>query len=89
MGYPYGKTYLEQIQERKDECNHLRETFWILVQKYKRVNNLPLEEDLSITQYFEVLGETFEYESSVLELCSDTNHFMWDVLDNLLLEERN
>lgn len=88
MGYPYGDTYLEQIQKSEYDCKHVREAFWVLVQKYKRTHNHPSGEDLTLTQYFEVLGEAFEHESAVLESCTDPHHFLWDVLDALLKEEK-
>lgn len=84
MGYPYGDTYLEQIQKNKYDCKKIRDAFWVLAQKYKRVHGLPTGEELTLTQYFEVLGETFEHESVVLDSCTDPHHFVWDVLDALL-----
>lgn len=85
MGYPYDKTYLETIKENEYDCKRVREAFWILVSKYKRENKV---EELTITEFFQVLGEAFEYESSVLESCNDAHHFMWDVLDELLGQEK-
>ena len=85
MGYPYGKTYLEQIQEKPEECKEIRNAFWVLRQKY--VKDHPKYSDgveLSLQENFSILGEAFELASYTLDGCTDEYHFMWDVLDELL-----
>lgn len=85
MGYPYGKTYLEQIQEKPEECKEIRNAFWVLRQKY--VKDHPKYSDgieLSLQENFSILGEAFELASDTVGSIQDPHHFMWDVLDELL-----
>lgn len=82
MGYPYGDTYLEQIQKNKKECEDIRKAYYILVRKYAKEKHIdPIE--LTLTESFSLLGEAFELESVVLDGAADIYHFMWDVLDEL------
>lgn len=86
MGYPYGDTYLEQIQKNKKECEDIRKAYYILVRKYAKEKHIdPIE--LTLTESFSLLGEAFELESVVLDGVADIYHFMWDVLDELLRTE--
>lgn len=87
MGYPYGKTYLEQIQESERECKDIRTAFWILRNKYIK-DHRHGELDLELEQEFELLGEAFRLCSDVVGDITDTQHFMWDILDGLLPEDR-
>ena len=86
MGYPFDKTYLEQIQNSKYERDHIREAFWVLRKKY--LNDHPDKSDVGLTlpEEFAILGEAFDLESGVLDI-PDQYHFMWDVLDALLPEK--
>ena len=87
MGYPYDKTYLEQIQENEKECEHIRDAYYVLAHKYaKDHNDDPTE--LTIIDSFKLLGEAFELESDVLEGRIDGYHFMWDILDALLTPKK-
>lgn len=83
MGYPYGDTYLEQIQKHKEECEGIRKAYYILARKYAKEKHIdPI--DLTLQESFSLLGEAFELESVVLDGAVDTYHFIWDVLDALL-----
>jgi hypothetical protein len=83
MGYPYGDTYLEQIQKHKQECEDIRKAYYILASKYAKEKHIdPIE--LTLTESFSLLGEAFELESVVLDGVADIYHFIWDVLDALL-----
>ena len=85
MGYPYGETYLEQIQRSKRECEEIRQAFYVLRQKYVKDHDGYSDiVDLSIKENFEVLGEAFELASDAADGISDEYHFMWDILDALL-----
>lgn len=84
MGYPWGKTYLEQIQERKEECEHIAQAYYVLERKYLREHNKADDVEISLSEMFSILGEAFEHESSVLSGVNDLYHFMWDVIDALL-----
>lgn len=84
MGYPYDKSYLEQIKENKKECEKIINAFYVLRKKYVEENNLSDSIDLSIKENFMVLGEAFELASNTLENINDGYHFMWDVLLELL-----
>ena len=86
MGYPYGKTYLEQVQESERERKDIRKAYWVLRNKYLRDHNNCLDDDLTIEKEFALLGEAFELCSEVVGDITDTHHFMWDVLDELLPE---
>ena len=89
MGYPYGKTYLEQIQDLPKECEEIRNAFYVLRSKY--VKDHPKYEesiDLSIKENFMILGEAFELTSSVIGSICDDYHFMWDVIDALLTPKK-
>lgn len=91
MSYPYDRTYLEQIQEKRGECDEIKNAFYTLRKKYikehKHVNDII---DLSVTEQFTLLGEAFELASYTLESAPDDYHFIWDVKDALLTskEER-
>lgn len=84
MSYPYGDTYLEQIQKRPEECKHIREAYYVLLNKYMREHKVPDDIDLTMAQRLELLGEAFDYESWTIKDITDSYHFMWDILDALL-----
>lgn len=84
MGYPYGKTYLEQIQENHQECEEIKQAFYVLRQKYARDHKIGDSIELTIKQNFEVLGEAFELASETVGNITDAHHFLWDVVDELL-----
>lgn len=87
MGYPYGKTYLEQIQERPHECKEIEQAFYVLRQKYAKDHKYSETIDLSLKENFEVLGEAFELASDTVGGIVDVYHFMWDVIEALLKPE--
>lgn len=88
MSYPYGKTYLEQIQASPEECRAIREAFYVLRQKYVKDHEGYSDSiDLSIKENFEVLGEAFELVSGTVGDIVDVHHFLWDVLDELVPEK--
>ena len=91
MSYPYDKTYLEQIQEHKNECKEIEQAFKVLRQKFiKDHEEYTCVEDLSLAENFEILGEAFDLASYTLDGVSDVYHFMWDVLEVLLTpKEKN
>lgn len=91
MSYPHGDTYLEQIQKSKYDCSHIREAYYVLLNKFMKDNGIPDDIDLTMSQRFAILGEAFENESVTLHGIPDEYHFMWDVLDALLTfkEEEN
>lgn len=82
MGYPYGKTYLEQIIDSGDHKKVL-DVYHALTSKYIREHDIHDAIDLSITEMFTLLGEAFEYGTDILDV-SDQYHFMGDVLWELL-----
>ena len=84
MGYPYDKTYLEEIQSNKEECRRISEAYSTLTAKYMNDNKLHGLEELSITEQFALLGEAFELSSWNLDGIADGYHFMSDVVDALL-----
>ena len=87
MGYPYGKTYLAEIQARSKECADVRTVFYALRAKYVKEHDAYEDDtELSIKENFALLGEAFEYGSEVAGLIDDPHHFMWDVLDALVPE---
>lgn len=87
MGYPYGDTYLEQIQKHKQECEDVRKAYYVLARRYaKEKHTDPI--DLTLQESFSLLGEAFELESVVLDGVADTYHFVWDVLDALLTPKK-
>lgn len=86
MGYPYGKTYLEQIQENNHEMTTVRNAFWTLRKKY--IAEHSDVDDISLKEEFALLGEAFELGSNTLDV-PDVYHFMWDVLDELLPESKS
>ena len=83
MGYPYGKTYLEQIKEGKSECEAIYNAYYVLAHKYAKDHQKDPTE-LTLKESFGILGEAFELASDILDGCTDEYHFMWDVLDELL-----
>ena len=83
MGYPYDKTYLEQIQASKHEKEAIRNAFYVLRNKYIADHSDVDDISLSLKEEFTLLGEAFELESITLDV-PDVYHFMWDVLDELL-----
>lgn len=88
MGYPYDKTYLEQILENIEECEDIRRVFYALRRKYIKDNLEGGDEfSLSIQENFRLLGEAFELESWTLDGISDKYHFIGDVLEALLGSE--
>lgn len=84
MGYPYDKTYLEQIQDSKDECEDIKRAFHVLRLKYMKEHKINDVIALGIKENFEILGEAFELASQSLDGIIDLHHFMWDVEDALL-----
>ena len=85
MGYPYGLTYLEQIKKRPQECEDIKQAFYVLRAKYVADSDKyadPIE--LSIKENFMLLGEAFELVSDTVRGIVDVHHFMWDILDELL-----
>lgn len=87
MGYPYDDTYLEQIQRSESECQDVRKAYWLLRAKYI-MDHEHGELDLELEQEFALLGEAFRLCSDTVGGITDTHHFMWDVLDELLPEDR-
>lgn len=85
MGYPYGKTYLEQIRENKKECELIEGAYYILINKLAEEKYGGDIDSLTLPERFAALGEAFKYASNVLDGITDDYHFMWDVLDALLL----
>lgn len=83
MGYPYGKTYLEQIKDDKKECEFIRSAFYVLRDKYCRENKTD-SIALTMKEQFMILGEAFDLASFTLNDVNDEYHFMWDVIDELL-----
>lgn len=88
MSYPYDKTYLQQIKSNHDECEHIRSAYHILCSKFERDNNR-IDDDLTITERFALLGEAFEHESYTLNGVGDDYHFLWDVVDTLLESDKD
>lgn len=87
MGYPYDKTYLEQIQDRPRECKEIRDAFYVLRNKFVKDNpeyKDPIE--LDIKENFAILGEAFELASDTVGGITDPYHFLWDILDELVPE---
>lgn len=91
MGYPYGDTYLEQIQKNPSECKEIEMAYRVLVEKYLKEHNKSDDIDLSLQETFSILGEAFELCSWTVRDISDQYHFMYDVLEILLTpkEEKN
>lgn len=83
MGYPYDKTYLEQIQESKQECKEIATAFYVLRRKYMREHGKD-DIELSLQEQFSLLGEAFDIYSSTVSDITDQYHFMWDVIEALL-----
>lgn len=88
MGYPYGDTYLEQIQKSEYECKQITNAYWVLAHKYCKDQSKDIVE-LSVQECFTILGEAIELESEVLCGVVDAYHFMWDVLAELFPEKRS
>lgn len=85
MSHPYDKTYLEQIQESKSECNEIEQAFKVLRQKFvKDSPDYTNSTELPISEQFRLLGEAFELASWTLDGIADEYHFMWDVVEALL-----
>lgn len=88
MGYPWDKTYLQQIHEHPKEMEEIRQAFYVLRQKYAKDHDGYSDSiDLSLMENFMVLGEAFELASGTVGDISDPWHFMWDVVDALLPEK--
>ena len=83
MGYPYGDTYLMQIQKNKQECKKIVNTYYVLRQKYCSDNKIADNIELGLKEQFMILGEALELASDVVGDIADSYHFMWDVLDEL------
>ena len=83
MGYPYGKTYLRQIQENPTECKTIEEAFYILRKRAERSHGGE-DIELSISEQFYILGEAFDLASVTLDGCTDEYHFLQDVVKELL-----
>lgn len=87
MGYPYDKTYLEQIQENKKECQAIINGYYLLRRKFINEHEEYSDDiDLDLKENFALLGEAFELASHTLDGITDKYHFMWDVLEKLLGE---
>lgn len=85
MGYPWDKTYLEQIQENEKECKKIRGAFYVLRNKYVADSDKCQEAiELGIKENFAILGEAFELASDTVDGIPDAYHFLWDILDALL-----
>lgn len=85
MSYPYGDTYLEQIQKNPNECKQIEQAFYVLRKKYIKDHpgyNDPI--DLTLPEQFMLLGEAFELGSQTLNGVSDEYHFVWDIIEALL-----
>lgn len=84
MGYPYGKTYLEKIQENPKECEEITKAYRVLRRKW--LVEHPEVDDVSIPlkEEFAILGEAFDLASYEVGDISDQYHFMYDVIDELL-----
>lgn len=82
MGYPYDKTYLQQIIDRGDHRKVL-DVYHALTSKYLKEHDMNDVIDLSITEMFTLLGEAFEYGTDILNV-TDQYHFVGDVLWELL-----
>lgn len=90
MGYPFDKTYLEQIQDSPDECEHIKEAYYVLLGKYMRENDISDDIDLNMSQRLAILGDAFDNESWTIRDISDSYHFMGDLLETLLTpKEKN
>jgi len=87
MGYPYGKTYLEQIQEDKDECMRIQRAYYLLLKKHCKDNRRD-DIELTLKQMLALLAEAFELESTTLDGITDEYHFMWDIVDALLTPKK-
>lgn len=83
MGYPYGKTYLQQIIDR-GEHKKVLDVYHALTSKYIKEHDMNDAIDLSITEMFTLLGEAFEYGAYTLDGITDEYHFLSDVLWELL-----
>lgn len=88
MGYPYGDTYLKQIQKNKNECREIRDAYFVLLNKYCKDNHCD-DIELDLRQMFAILAEAFELESWTLNGVTDVYHFMGDVVEELLPEHLN
>lgn len=88
MGYPYGKTYLEKIQENPKEMEKIRNAYYLLLKQRAKLQGLDTDE-LDIKESFEVLGEAFDLASDTIDGFIDDYHFMWDVLNALLPDKNN
>lgn len=83
MGYPYDKSYYDQIVENK-EYNKVYEAYNVLVGKYLDDHEIHDSIDLTIPEMFQILGEAFKYGAPTLEGISDEYHFMSDILYEIL-----
>lgn len=83
MGYPYDKTYLQQIKEDKQQCADIKKAYYVLLHKYLKEHHVD-DIDLNLREFFAILAEAFELESETVSNITDVYHFMWDILDELL-----
>lgn len=85
MGYPYGETYLERIQNDKKECERIKSAYLVLANRIATEEHHSTDfRDLSVAEHFTALGEAFQYGSVVLDGVTDEYHFLDDVLEALL-----
>ena len=84
MGYPYGETYLQEIQSSKRECEEIEQAFYVLRRKYAADNHLEDVINLTIAENFKLLGEAFELASMTLDAVTDGYHFVNDIIEALL-----
>lgn len=85
MGYPYGETYLERIQNDKGECERIKSAYLVLANRMATEEHHSMDfHDLGVVELFTALGEAFQYGSSVLDGVMDEYHFLDDVLEALL-----
>lgn len=91
MSYPQGKRFIQVIQASPDECQKIRDAFYLLRTKY--IDDNPEYSgtiDLTLKEQFAILGEAFQLASTTLrdEARSDTeDHFIQDVLMYLVPDE--
>jgi len=87
MGYPYGKTYLEQIQDSKNMREDVHNAYLVLLHQFCKEQGI---EDIEVTlkEQFGILAEAFEY-GGVSGCVDDTTHFMQDVIHELLYKDSN
>ena len=84
MGYPYGATYLERIQQDKSMCREIETVYRTLVHKWGRDHNTDTV-NLNLEDRFLLLAEAITLcDEGRMFINDDYSHFMQDVLDCLL-----